>query len=810
MSAELRTFARRSVSTLALLASLFVPITAAAQSSTFKLAWFNIQSGKGEPAMTGHPSTFSDVTNCTDTSKPLNAWGVGFVQQHLLKSVANDPKIVALGLAEAWASVCGSPENVRRVLGWKSRTSERNGVAMVAKYGFAGGEEWVQLDTSLNPNPADTMWVLRIPVCLDAACSQSMNVFAAHWYSSGTNKITSYDRQAAQTVDFLKRAGGSTPHVLIGDLNVWDGTTAVCGENPTNIGLQRLRDAGYIDAWPLLNGSQEGYTGMTNRAGCGNPVGYTWKRPDYTWSPSAYKPVSITRWGMVTPGDESPSDHYGLITEFAVPGQVQKLDLTPPTVSMSSPFDGQTFTGGTLTIAANATDDVGVTKVELLEDGIVTKTLTAAPYQTTSSIASVNGTHTIGARAYDAAGNVGTAAVTISVQTATVQSSSTVVLYAMNASRMAGSWQRVADAEAAGGTRMYNPDAAAAKITAPLASPVSYFDLTFNAEAGRAYRVWIRGKADNNYWGNDSVWLQFDHSVTASGTPVFRIGTTDGTWAGIEDCSGCGLAGWGWQDNGYGTGVLGALVYFASTGTQTIRVQQREDGISLDQIVLSPDTYLTAAPGANKLDTTILPATTTTSTFTATTGTTTTVSTTEILIKSNAQTAVAGTWRLVADSTAANGMAMGNPDAGAAKITTPLASPANYVEYTFQAEAGKDYRLWIRGRAQNDSWANDSVYVQFSGSVDSYGAAAARIGTTSAYTVNLEDDANVGLSGWGWQDNGYGLNVLGPVVRFATGTQTIRIQVREDGFRFDQIVLSAGKYLTTAPGALKNDTTILQ
>ncbi len=805
MSAEVRTLPARLVSLAALVAALATPSPALAQSSTFKVAWYNIQSGKGEPAMTGHPSTFSDVTNCTDSSKPLNAWGVGFLQKHLLKSVGGDAKIVALGLAESWASVCGSPENVRKVLGWKSRTSERNGVAMVAKYGFAGPEEWVQLDTTLNPNPADTMWVLRIPVCLDAACSQSMNMFAAHWYSSGTNKLPSYDRQAAQTADFLKRAGGAAPHILIGDLNVWDGTTPVCSENPTNIGLQRLRDAGYVDAWPLLNGSAEGYTGMTNRAGCGTPVGYTWKRPDYTWSPSNYKPVSIARWGTVTPGDEAPSDHYGLITEFPVPGPIQKLDLTPPAVSILSPFDGQTFTGGTLTISANATDDLGVTKVELLEDGVVTKTLTAAPYQTTSTIASIDGTHTIAARAYDAANNVGTASVKISVQTtAPPVESSDIVLYAKNANTVAGSWRRVDDPQAAGGARMYNPDAAAAKLTAPLAAPPNYFELTFNADAGRAYRLWIRGKADNNYWGNDSVWIQFDSSVTAAGAQVYRIGTTSGTWAGIEDCSGCGLADWGWQDNGYGTGVLGPLVYFATTGAHTIRIQQREDGVSLDQIVLSPETYLTTAPGANKLDATILPLTTGTSPAPP-------ASTTEILIRASAAIAVAGTWQPLTDTTAAGGVALGNADAGAAKIGTPLAAPANYVEFTFQAEAGKDYRLWMRGRAQNDYWGNDSVYVQFDRSVDASGAATSRIGTTSALTVNLEDGSGVGVSGWGWQDNGYGVSVLGPLVRFAAGgAQTIRIQVREDGFRFDQIVLSSEKYLTTAPGALKNDTTILQ
>lgn len=802
MSAEVRTFAFRFLSAAGLVAALFGPTPVFAQSSTFKVGWYNIQSGKGEPPLAGHTSTFSDVNNCTDKTQPLNGWGVGFVQAHLLKSVGGDPAIVALGLAESWTTVCGSPENVRALLGWKSRTSERNGVAIVAKYGFAGTEEWVQLDTTLNPNPADTMWVLRIPVCLDAACSQNMNMFAAHWYASGTNKQTSYDRQAVQTADFLKRAGGSTPHFLIGDLNAWDGMTSVCGENPTNAGLQRLRDAGYLDAWPLLNGSAEGYTGMTNRAGCGNPVGYVWKRPDYTWSPSSYKPVSITRWGMVTAGDEAPSDHYGLITEFPFPGQAPKGDTTPPLVTLLTPYDGQTFTGGTLTISANATDDIGVTKVELLEDGAVTKTLTSAPYQTTSSIASIDGTHTIGARAYDASGNVGSASEHISVVISPVITSSDVVLYAKNATTVVGAWTRVSDAQAAGGARMYNPDTAAPKQTVPLAAPANYFELTFNAEAGRGYRIWIRGKADYDYWGNDSVWLQFDRSVTAAGAAVFRIGTSDGTWAGIEDCSGCGLAQWGWQDNGYGTGVLGPIVYFATTGVQTIRIQQREDGISLDQIVLSPETYLTRAPGANKLDATILP---------LTTSGILPAPATEILIAASTPATVAGTWGLTADSTAAHGTAMANPDAAAPKIAVALAAPANYVEYTFQADAARDYRLWMRGRAQNDWWANDSVHVQFSGSVDGSGAATARIGTTASFVVNLEDAAGAGLSGWGWQDNGYGAGVLGPLVRFATtGPQTVRIQIREDGFRFDQIVLSAEKYLTTAPGALKNDTTILK
>jgi hypothetical protein len=86
-----------------------------------------------------------------------------------------------------------------------------------------------------------------------------------------------------------------------------------------------------------------------------------------------------------------------------------------------------------------------------------------------------------------------------------------------------------------------------------------------------------------------------------------------------------------------------------------------------------------------------------------------------------------------------------------------------------------------------------------------------RIGTTQGGDVNLEDCSGCGLSGWGWQDNGWGVNVFGPNIYFAqTGVHTLRVQVKEDGFSIDQIVLSAGKYLTLSPGTLKNDTTILQ
>jgi endonuclease/exonuclease/phosphatase family metal-dependent hydrolase len=698
-------------------AAIAAPAAAHAQSApaTFKVAYYNIQSGKGEPALPGRATPFTDTANCTDTSQPLNAWGTGFVQKHLIESIKNDPKVVALALGESWPSVCGSPENIRKLLEWKSRSSPwtGNGVAMVAKYGFASPEEWVQLDTSLNLNPADTMWVLRAEVCLDAACAQTVEVFTAHWYGSGTYKDTSFERQAKATVEFLARAGGSKPYVFTGDLNLWEGVRT-CGQDPVTAGLGTLRAAGYIDAWPRLNGSAEGYTGMTNRSGCGSPEGYSWKRIDYTWAAPHFMPVSMTRFGVVPAGDPAPSDHYGIITEFPMPG------TTVPPPPQEEPDETESGAG-------NPDGPVG------------------------------DGTE--------------------------------IVLYVKNATKIAGNWKVTSDTEAAGGARMWLPDAGLPKLAAASPTPADYFELTFDAKAGIPYRIWMRGRADRDYWGNDSAFVQFSGAVNASGSPLFRIGTTAATWLGIEDCSGCALRGWGWQDNGYGAGVLGEIVYFAASGPQTIRIQRREDGLSIDQIVLSSKTYLTKAPGALNSDATILALPTAPS------------GPVDIVLMPAASATRAGKWIVETDAAAAGGAVVRHPDAGAAKVTVAAAQPANYFEMTFDAIAGVPYRLWIHGRADRDYWGNDSVFVQFSGTINASSKAAIyRIGTTSAAEVNLEDCASCGISGWMWQDNGYGRGVLGPQVIFEqTGRQTLRVQTREDGLRVDQILLSPGTYLTTAP-----------
>jgi phosphatidylserine/phosphatidylglycerophosphate/cardiolipin synthase-like enzyme len=383
-----------------------------------------------------------------------------------------------------------------------------------------------------------------------------------------------------------------------------------------------------------------------------------------------------------------------------------------------------------------------------------------------------------------------------------------IILYASGATARAGNWRVVSDGSAAGGAAMQHPDAGAAKVTSASSNPSHYFEVQFDAEAGRGYRLWMRGKAASNLWSNDSVFVQFAGSVTSGGSATWRIGTTSATEYNLEDCGGCGLSGWGWQDNGWGIGVMGPLVYFATTGPQRMRIQTREDGLSIDQIVLSPSTYLNVAPGALKNDNTIL---------SKTSGSTSeppppppATSSGEVVLRASDVSVLAGGWRRESDGTAAGGVRVRHPNVGAAKQTTPLASPTHYFELTFNAEAGKAYRIWIRGKGDSNYWANDSVFAQFDKSVNSSGSAMWRIGTTSGTDINLEECSGCGLSGWGWQDNGWGVGVLGPVVYFSsTGTQRLRIQTREDGLSIDQIVISPSQYLNQAPGAAKNDNTIV-
>ena len=90
-------------------------------------------------------------------------------------------------------------------------------------------------------------------------------------------------------------------------------------------------------------------------------------------------------------------------------------DTSAPTVAITAPAAGATVSG-TTPVTVGATDNVAVTKVELYVDGVLYATDTASPYSFSwNTSGAPAGTHSLQARAYDAAGNVSSATIDVNV-----------------------------------------------------------------------------------------------------------------------------------------------------------------------------------------------------------------------------------------------------------------------------------------------------------------------------------------------------------------------------------------------------------
>ena len=110
---------------------------------------------------------------------------------------------------------------------------------------------------------------------------------------------------------------------------------------------------------------------------------------------------------------------YTLYDDIAVAAGTP--DTTPPTTNVTAPAGGSTVSGA-VTVTATASDNVGVTKIELYVDGTLLASGAVSPFNAAwNTAAAANGAHTLTSKAYDAAGNVGTSsAVSVTVSNGAV------------------------------------------------------------------------------------------------------------------------------------------------------------------------------------------------------------------------------------------------------------------------------------------------------------------------------------------------------------------------------------------------------
>jgi chitodextrinase len=216
----------------------------------------------------------------------------------------------------------------------------------------------------------------------------------------------------------------------------------------------------------------------------GAPYGFTWDA-----SKAAPGPHTITATAYDAAGNKSTAS-----VTVTVP---TPPDATPPAVSITSPANGATISGA-VQVQANATDDVGVTRVELSVDGSPVSSLSAGPWTfglDTTTLA--NGTHTLTLEAYDAAANSSSGEVSVNVQntpgdTSAPSKPSGLKSAVTGTTQVALFWTPTADNVGVVGYDVYRDGTPVAQTTFP-----NYLDSGLTPGTSHVYSVRARDAAGN-------------------------------------------------------------------------------------------------------------------------------------------------------------------------------------------------------------------------------------------------------------------------------------------------------------------------
>ena len=121
-------------------------------------------------------------------------------------------------------------------------------------------------------------------------------------------------------------------------------------------------------------------------------------------------------------------------------------DTTTPVATILSPANNSVVSG-TLNVSVKGTDNVGISRVELYVDSkLVAQSASASAVFPVNTLTYTNGSHTLQARAYDAAGNVGSSSsvsVTVKNSVADTIAPKVAITSPANGTKLAGSMQKI-------------------------------------------------------------------------------------------------------------------------------------------------------------------------------------------------------------------------------------------------------------------------------------------------------------------------------------------------------------------------------
>lgn len=172
-------------------------------------------------------------------------------------------------------------------------------------------------------------------------------------------------------------------------------------------------------------------------------------------------------------------------------------DLTPPVVDVTAPA-ADANVANTVNVAASASDNVAVTKVEFFVNGVLKSSDSSAPYGYSWDSKTVqNGTVSLMAKAYDAAGN--TSSDTVSVKVANGDSQAPSIPSGVSAqanayNKVTVSWTASTDNTGVTGYRVLRNGVTVAQVT----TGTQYVDTTVLPNTSYSYQVSAYDAAGNN------------------------------------------------------------------------------------------------------------------------------------------------------------------------------------------------------------------------------------------------------------------------------------------------------------------------
>ncbi|WP_224981920.1 Ig-like domain-containing protein [Geomonas agri] len=224
-------------------------------------------------------------------------------------------------------------------------------------------------------------------------------------------------------------------------------------------------------------------------------------------------------------GLDPGSSYYFAVTAYNSSGAesvysnvVQVKEMVPPVVGITTPSASATLSG-TVSVGVNATDNVGVSTVELYVNGGLVGSSNATPCSFNWQTASLApGQYTLTAKAYDAAGNVGSTEEVVYVTGDAVAPGVTITSPA-NSNNVSGTVTVSASATDNVGVTGFALYDNATLIFAANQSPISYNWNTVAAGNGSHTLVAIASDAAGNA-GSASVTVNVANDITA---PVVTI-----------------------------------------------------------------------------------------------------------------------------------------------------------------------------------------------------------------------------------------------------------------------------------------------